>query len=231
MRMRKLPTVVLLLLLTATVSAANLQLHQEIAGLKEAGPPRLVGDTIIFSYSFDETAAGRQHLVEIAFEHEHFGRRHSFFVNDYGVYIYTMPVPRDREALRYRLIVDGLWTHDPQGLRSTPGARGTRVSVLDLPPAPPPTRGPVIESDGTVRFLYRGESGSAVSVVGDFNGWDPFLHQLVETSPGSYELALRLIPGTHRYYFVVDGVRLPDPLNPVEIVIRDRLFGSKFELP
>ncbi|HOX31745.1 MAG TPA: glycogen-binding domain-containing protein, partial [Spirochaetales bacterium] len=73
----------------------------------------------------------------------------------------------------------------------------------------------------TARFLFRGEPGELVTVCGDFDNWDPFIHELAETSPGTYELALPLPPGIHHYAFVYRGEYLPDPLNPEKALSGD----------
>lgn len=230
---------ILLTLLAISAGAGELQLHQELAGAAAAGPPRVFGDTLIFTYQFDRpersdpdnaASARRLRLVQIAFEHEHYAERRSFVLNDQEVYVFTMPVPRDRSRLRYRLIVNGLWTADPFNPQTVISG-GIPVSVVDLPPPPPPSHAPVVSDDGRVEFLYRGEPGSRVLLVGDFNGWDPYMHRLRETEPGRFSITLQLVPGVHAYYFVVDGVRMVDPLNEERTLVRDRLVASSFVVP
>jgi 1,4-alpha-glucan branching enzyme len=51
----------------------------------------------------------------------------------------------------------------------------------------------------------------AVHVAGSFNGWQPEVTPLVQTSSGHWAGELRLRPGRHEYLFVVDGQWLPDP--------------------
>ena len=60
-----------------------------------------------------------------------------------------------------------------------------------------------------------------MTVCGDFDNWDPFIHELVETSPGIYELELPLPPGRHYYTFIYRGEALTDPLNPDKAANRD----------
>ncbi len=220
--------------------AVELRLHQEIAGTEAAGPPRVFGENLIFTFEFDQpvTLAGndtsparRRHLVQIAFEHEDYATLHPFVVNDEGVYLYTIPVPRDRDELRYRLVVNGLWTADPFNPATELSALGARVSVVRLPPPPPPTTSPLMLDQGQVEFRYSGRPNRSITVVGDFNGWDPYMHRLKEVEPGEYALRISLLPGDHVYYYVVDGVRLRDPLNPRTSVIRDRVFASAVTVP
>ena len=77
----------------------------------------------------------------------------------------------------------------------------------------------ILAEDGrTARFVFQARPGEIVSVCGDFDNWDPFIHEMPETSPGTYELALPLPRGTHRYAFVYRGEFLADPLNPTKAV-------------
>jgi 1,4-alpha-glucan branching enzyme len=66
---------------------------------------------------------------------------------------------------------------------------------------------------GSLSFYFTAPSGETVTVAGDFNGWDPFMHRLTETAPGRYSLTLPLPAGTYRYVFCHRGERLTDPNN------------------
>lgn len=52
-----------------------------------------------------------------------------------------------------------------------------------------------------------------VSVVGDFNGWDPLAHPLKKRSNGTRSVSVELEPGsTYQFkYLVGDGSWLTDP--------------------
>ena len=82
-------------------------------------------------------------------------------------------------------------------------------------------------------FRFRGRPGRFVSLIGEFNRWDPFWEPMPEDPrrPGLYQLTLRLSPGQHYYVFSVDGERVPDPLN-VELAEDSEGFRvSTFRLP
>jgi hypothetical protein len=57
---------------------------------------------------------------------------------------------------------------------------------------------------------------SQVTVVGDFNDWDPIATPLRPGNEGgTWTVELRLPPGRYRYTFLVDGRRwVPDPAEP-----------------
>ena len=51
-----------------------------------------------------------------------------------------------------------------------------------------------------------------VSVVGDFNGWQPGLHELQARRNGTRTVSVPLNPGTYKFrYLASDGVWLDDP--------------------
>jgi 1,4-alpha-glucan branching enzyme len=90
----------------------------------------------------------------------------------------------------------------------------------------------LLGDDGrTARFLFRGESGESVTVCGDFDNWDPFIHEMSETSPGIYQLDLPLPQGRHYYAFVYRGEELPDPLNPEKAANREGKIVSVLTVP
>jgi 1,4-alpha-glucan branching enzyme len=70
-----------------------------------------------------------------------------------------------------------------------------------------------------------------VSIVGDWNGWDPFVDHLRETEPGRYSISLRVRPGRHWYYFLADGQRVLDVANPATGRDPEGRQVSYFSLP
>jgi 1,4-alpha-glucan branching enzyme len=86
------------------------------------------------------------------------------------------------------------------GRKKIAGAGGARK------PAQPKVR--------SVSFQWVATEANAVSVVGDFNNWDPHAHSLKKEKGGTWRVSLRLKPGRYEYMFVVDGDWREDPLNP-----------------
>ncbi len=188
----------------------SVKLHLYLSGLKQAQAPVVVEEHLVLS------ASGPYRFVGAAFSHEEWGSVHAFELNRNGVFVLAIPVPYG-EALtvRYRLILDGLWAADPEN----PGIErdrvtGTALSLAQLPGRPRTVLGVWNPADDKgASFYFEGEPGQLVTVAGSFNGWDPFIHELVETVPGRYELQLLLPPGEYYYVFVYRGERIADPLN------------------
>jgi hypothetical protein len=65
-----------------------------------------------------------------------------------------------------------------------------------------------------VRFVYVAPGAAHVSVVGDFNQWNPTAVPLRRLSDGTWIADVPLVPGRYAYAFVVDGKLEADPTAP-----------------
>ncbi|MGA2557191.1 MAG: isoamylase early set domain-containing protein [Verrucomicrobiota bacterium] len=63
----------------------------------------------------------------------------------------------------------------------------------------------------TVNFICNAPHAKFVSLVGDFNHWDPQTHRMNLTPSGAWLLRVELRHGHHRYAFLVDGNLTLDP--------------------
>jgi hypothetical protein len=198
----------------------SLPLHLKLAGLKAAIAPEAIDGELALS------VAGPYRSVAAAFAHEGFAILHPYERNKAGVFVLAYPIPLNRrEELEYRVIVDGVWTVDPKNPeRRADPETGLQLSVARVPFLSDLRLGlyPLLDEEGSVaRFLFRGASGESVTVCGDFDNWDPFIHEMPEASPGTYRLDLPLPPGKHYYTFVYRGEAIPDPLNPQKAADRE----------
>jgi hypothetical protein len=129
------------------------------------------------------------------------------------------------------------WLTDARSLRLSPlagaalaaGLVGVGVLVgldlgssapvaVDSSPAGP--AGPIPQRDATrdgVKFVLVAPQAARVSVVGDFNSWDPAATPMQRTpTGGTWSVVVPLSAGRHEYAFVVDGKQwLPDPSAPL----------------
>ncbi len=74
-----------------------------------------------------------------------------------------------------------------------------------------------------VRLQIRAPQAHAVTVAGDFNGWDRSASPLGARGNGWWEITLRLPAGTYQYVFFVDGK--PAPLPPGTPTVDDGFGG------
>ena len=204
-----------------------------VGDIIRVAPPKLVDKYIIFT-----SKADARH-VAIAFEHENYAKLHSFrrLVPDKEagsvllepLLFYIMELPEDKECLKYRLVVDGLWTSDPVNANEEfdPEMRVT-VSTLSIPPRHDiKTR---ILDERTVKFVYVGEPHKKISVAGSFNNWDPFMYFMKEKTDGIYEINLSLPKGTHVYSYFLGTKMYVDSTNPARYYSVDGKVASVIEL-
>jgi hypothetical protein len=73
------------------------------------------------------------------------------------------------------------------------------------------------EAPQEVAFVLVAPAASQVSVVGDFNGWDPSATPMTRHSgDAAWTVRIHLAPGRHVYAFVMDGAQwVSDPLAPL----------------
>ena len=108
---------------------------------------------------------------------------------------------------------------------------GEEFSLFTLEREPErPILNPRQERGGALTFTFRGAPGRRVSLLGDFNNWDPFMDSLLETSPGLYTVTLRIPPGPHWYVFFTEGRRVLDMFNADSAVDPDGTAVSYFSL-
>jgi hypothetical protein len=65
-----------------------------------------------------------------------------------------------------------------------------------------------------VRFVYVAPGAANVSLVGDFNQWNPTAKPLRRLGDGTWITDIPLAPGRYAYAFVVDGKVVTDPSAP-----------------
>jgi hypothetical protein len=150
---------------------------------------------------------------------------------DSGIQFHVYQIPEYINELEYRIIINGLWTIDPENprIRKDP-ASGLSWSVLSIPPRrsyPNPLKG---LPEG-LSFLFNGPPGETVTIAGNFNGWDPFMYELREGPSGVYTINIPLPPGIYQYVFFHRGQRYVDPYNPRRIYSRDGSAASEIVVP
>ena len=77
-----------------------------------------------------------------------------------------------------------------------------------------PTPAAALEARSVIRFVYVAPRATRVSVVGDFNQWNPTAVPLRRLGDGTWIADVPLTPGRYAYAFVVDGRIEVDPTAP-----------------
>jgi hypothetical protein len=223
------------------------EVFNRLLSLKSPGKPVIYEDFVIF------TADSTLRRVGIAFAHENFATTYWFkklvvpndqmnaplppgqkFPDPYkasDIQFYIYKVPQRINELEYRVVVNGLWTTDPNNLQvKRDPVSGLNLSVLQMPERPIKPD-PFEKFPDVITFTYKGAPGESVTVAGSFNGWDPYMYELRETSAGVYTLALPLMSGTYQYVFYCKGQRIVDSFNPRRSYARDGKAASVIEVP
>jgi len=89
------------------------------------------------------------------------------------------------------------------------GVRSAPAEVLALPLAD--AKAPPLPTAGKHTFRVQAASARSVSVVGDFNGWDPGADPMTRREGGWWECSLDLSPGSFQYAYRIDGKLVPPP--------------------
>jgi len=98
-------------------------------------------------------------------------------------------------------------------------------------PAAPAQPGPLIQDDKRVTFRLLAPKASEATVNGDFWTQQSRVEPLKKDEQGLWSVTVGpLSPGTYSYWFVVDGISIPDPGNGA-IKPGVRVTQSAFEIP
>lgn len=104
-----------------------------------------------------------------------------------------------------------------------PAGRGVRSLPPLLPREPVAGEFEFVENEPHL-FRFHAPGAKEVSLVTDFNGWDPAASPLRAAGGGWWEVRLALPAGSHQYAYWVDGVMVTPPEAAVTI---DDGFGNK----
>lgn len=110
----------------------------------------------------------------------------------------------------YKFIVDGEWMHDPASKDNVVNEHQTLNSVLYV-------------TQSVVFRLAGYPDAKNVILAGSFNDWNEKKHRMAWDGT-QWITTLPLYGGKHTYKFIVDGVWITDPANPV---IEDDGYGNK----
>jgi hypothetical protein len=245
-------TVILFALTFSAVSALDPESYnfiEYLLSLPAPGAPEIFEDAIVF------TAPSNYKRVGVAFAHENFGEIHWFkkllipineteafdptakipprMLKDSGILFCAYTVPqnaRSEKEFEYRLVIDGIWLSDPLNHRKRYDFNlGAELSVTSAPVMTRDEQGEGRDV-GILTLNYKTESGETVTVAGDLNGWDPFMYQLREISPGNYRLQIPLPAGTWRYVFFHRGQRILDPANLDKVYSKGGMVANVIEI-
>ena len=187
----------------------NYNLQKKILITNDASEPQFIDNYILFTFKSSE----RTSFVGAAFDFDNYVKIYQFKKNSDGIYILAIERP-EKEIVKYRLVVDGLWMADPFNPIKITKPNSVELSVLNIAELFSGKKTYPFTENGVTYFRYKGKEGKSVYLTGNFNKWDPFMYNMTEKMPGEYFISLKLAPGTHHYYFTVNGKNESDNNNP-----------------
>ncbi|MGC8765813.1 MAG: glycogen-binding domain-containing protein [Brevinematia bacterium] len=184
-------------------------LSKEIEGYR-INSPLILQDRIIFFYRGD----GTEKKVVVAGDFTEWKPLLLMERKSTNMWQYVWDERLKRGEYRYKLLVDDIWIGDPQNTNFIIDDFGEKVSffVLEEDLIPEKTNPLWIDKD-IYEFKYYSDRANSVSLVGNFNNWNPYRHILKFNGAGEFSIRIRLKPGLYVYCFVVDEKWIPDPLN------------------
>ena len=197
--------------------------YQKLMRLQKANPPEkirlimpqnigtgklIVADGLLFTYK--NRKAGK---VSIAGNFSAWKLKKMERGKD-GVWFFFLSDSDFTGRIEYKFNVDGLWTDDPYNISREDDRCGSYLSTAELEAAPDNKLVTYkMLKNNTVLFRIYKPDAHIISLVGDFNGWNPENDLMRKDSDGIWRLEKRLAAGTYRYKYVIDGEWLPDTFN------------------
>lgn len=146
--------------------------------------------------------------------------------NKKGLFFYILPIRVLEKGERvgsykYKFLVDGIWTHDPGNRNMQDDGMGGYISLfhLDREDVNHQTYVHILREAKTdrerlVEFSIYLPDVENLSIVGNFNGWNPEHDFLTKGEDGTFRIRLHLRPGEYVYRYIADGKWIFDTYNP-----------------
>jgi len=132
-----------------------------------------------------------------------------------GVWFYFLSNNDFTGMVEYKFNVDGLWIEDPNNHFKKDDRMGSYLSLSEIDK---PAEGTLVTykviAKNRILFQTYNPKAKIISLVGDFNGWNPESDLMKRGYDGIWRLEKRLYEGVHRYKFIIDGKWTPDFFNP-----------------
>ena len=77
-----------------------------------------------------------------------------------------------------------------------------------------------------INFYCQNRTAKSVSVIGEFNHWNPMVHPMQRREDGWWFVSIPMSHGHHQYLFLVDGVPTLDPHSAGTVYIKPSTKAS-----
>jgi len=132
--------------------------------------------------------------------------------NPYGIWFLIIPLTYNiTKKIEYKFVVDDIWVNDPKNPNYEDDLVGGQISIVNIHQKPPLKISVMIEKN-IVTFYFKDRNAKSVSVIGNFNNWDPTIDRMKKVGD-IWVLKKKLLPGKYYYAFFVDGKWIYDSKN------------------
>lgn len=171
---------------------------------------RIVSNGVLFTFK-DRKAK----IVKIAGNFSSWKMKNMIRGKD-GVWFFFLSSQEFSGSIRYKFNVDGLWTDDPRNALNEYDKAGSYLSVAENKAH---DEGKLLSlkylDKNRVKFRIYNPDARIISLVGDFNSWNPENDLMKRGDDGVWALEKRLPRGEYRYKFIIDGEWKADLFNPI----------------
>jgi len=134
--------------------------------------------------------------------------------SNHGVWYYFHTSSKSA-TINYKYNIDGYWSHDTMNINTIDDNAGSYLSQTTFSTTENAQFVTFkVRKKGIIEFRTFRPSARIISLVGDFNNWNPENDILYKNSRGIWTIKKRLPRGTYRYIFIVDGKWKTDMYNP-----------------
>ncbi len=122
-----------------------------------------------------------------------------------GIWYHFIEIEYLERDVRYKFNIDGIWIMDPMNSKKIDDGYGSYMSVIDRVRSDEGKYLTYRIINNMIEFrLYKPEA-RLISIVGDFNNWNPESDLLEKDKNGIWRLGKRLSRGMYRYKYIIDG--------------------------
>ena len=222
-------------------------LFQTLSSIKKQIPPFIYDKYAIFTY-FDNN---ENSTVYITSSNNNYKELLPFIRLESNKKVLVLLLPREASniTLQYRMVINGVWSYDVSNPNTMVDPNGITLSTITIPSLSNqyiPSFIPL--GNNHVRFvlsqsvlpidLYSTSmrhtaidinTANTVYINANFTGWDPFLIKMQHstTIQGAYTADITLRPGTHYYYFQIDGKSILDPKNEDIVKLKNGIYVNR----
>lgn len=131
-----------------------------------------------------------------------------------GVWFYFLEDFSVDSKLKYKYLINNIWITDPMNIQQEDDGYGSFVSITNSNSKEESKQiSYQIFKNNNVNFRIYNSTASFISIVGDFNNWNPENDLLTKDKNNIWQITKKLQPGIYRYKYVIDGQWVADIYN------------------